>query len=97
MDTMESNTIVEEKFNNFKVFMKSIQDIDYKYIMLLDQCNIATFLHGLATYKGLTVDEIVLKVFEKADIKINNVTTEQKDKFKKYINFFQDVINIFKI
>lgn len=91
------NSIVDEKFKNFKLFMKEIQGIDYTYIMMFEQCDISTFLHGLVSYKGLSVEEMVLKICLKADIKINNVTEEQKDKFKRYINFFQDVITILKI
>lgn len=88
---------IEQKFNNFKEFMKSIEDISFKYTMLLDQCDMPTFLHGLTTYKGDTIEQMVSKLCQKADININNVSEEQKNKFKRYIEFFQEVITILKI
>jgi hypothetical protein len=89
--------IAEEKFNNFKLFMKKIEGIDYKYIILLEQCNIETFFHGLKSYSSYNVDEIVLKICDKAGINVNTFFKTDKEIFKKYVSFFLDIMKILKI
>jgi hypothetical protein len=83
--------IVQQRFENFKQFISTIPGIDSMYIALLNQYSLPLFLQNFKQCENLTVDEIVTNLCTKAHVNIPDVDKGTKDKFKRYIEYFQDI------
>lgn len=86
--------LIEQRFLNFKSFLKTIDNISTIYLTIIEQCNLQTFLIGLKQYQNKTIDVLINDISNKADINIEIITKEQKDKFIRYITYFKEVSNI---
>lgn len=83
--------IPEQKYNNFKQFLKENLDVDAMYLAILQQSNLALFLYELNGRRGQSIEEIILDISQKANINIQNVSPDVKDKFVRYISYFREV------
>lgn len=83
--------IVETRFKNFKEFIKSIPGIDDTYIVVLEQVSVELFLKGLAQYSDKPIHEIIKLISLKASIDLNTIPIETKQKFSRYIVYFQEI------
>lgn len=86
---------VELRFINFKAFLKLIPNISSTYIQIIDLVSLDQFLGGLKQhYANKPVTELVSEVANKANIDLNTINQETKDKFVRYIQYFKTVSEI---
>lgn len=86
--------IIEQRFLNFKSFLKTIPNISSIYLTIIDKCNLETFLVGLKQYQNKTIDDLINDICKKADIDLLTISSEQKEKFIRYITYFKEVSEI---
>jgi hypothetical protein len=84
--------IVQNKFENFKNFLKSIPGVSATYIQIIEMITLDQFLKGLKErYEGKSVEELIEEVSNKANINMNSIDIETKSKFTRYITYFKQV------
>lgn len=86
---------VQLKFINFKAFLKMIPGISSTYIQIIDLVSLDQFLGGLKQhYNNKPVNELVNEVASKANINLETIDQETKNKFTRYIQYFKTVSEI---
>jgi hypothetical protein len=84
--------IVQNKFENFKNFLKSIPGVSVTYIQIIEMVSLEQFLKGLKErYEGKSIEELIYEVSSKANIDMNSIDIETKSKFTRYITYFKQV------
>jgi hypothetical protein len=87
--------LVQEKFNNFKSFLKTIDGISAAYIQIIEMVSLDQFLSGLKQhYADKSVNELITEVANKANINLETISDEIKTKFIRYISYFKQVSTI---
>ena len=87
--------VVEDKFKNFKVFLKTIDNISATYLQIIEMVSLEQFLTGLKQqYSDKTANELIIEVAKKANVDLNTIPEETKLKFVRYITYFKQVSKI---
>lgn len=82
---------VNIKFENFKSFLEKIPGVNPMYVSMLKVCNLDTFFLTLNQHKGLKACEIMVLIANKAELNIDNIETDVKKRFERYIEYFQEI------
>jgi hypothetical protein len=77
--------IMEEKFKNFKAFLKTIDNISATYLQIIEMVSLEQFLTGLKQqYSDKTANELITEVAKKSGVDLNTISEETKLKFVRY-------------
>jgi hypothetical protein len=61
--------IVEQKFNNFKTFLKTVNGISATYIQIIELVTLEQFFNGLKQhYKDKPVNDLITEIASKASM-----------------------------
>jgi hypothetical protein len=87
--------IVEKKFENFKVFLKTIDNISAIYLQIIEMVSLDQFLTGLKQqYANKTANKLIQKVAKKSGVNLHKINEDTKLKFVRYITYFKQVSRI---
>jgi hypothetical protein len=87
--------IIEKKFENFKVFLKTIDNISATYLQIIEVVSLDQFLTGLKQqYSDKTANELIQEVAKKSGVNLHEINEDTKLKFVRYITYFKQVSQI---
>jgi hypothetical protein len=79
--------IVEQKYNNFVIFIKA-NIANSTYINMLSSINVETFLKTLKNHENKTPQEVTDLLCGNFGIKKDTYTQDVINKFERYIEYF---------
>jgi hypothetical protein len=75
--------IVKKKFDNFKAFLKTIDNISATYLQVIEMVLLDQFLIGLKhQYSDKTANELIQEVAKKSGVNLNEINENTKLKCK---------------
>ena len=84
---------LENRFNNFKQFCNKIKP-QHEFVMMLQTTPLPLFLQTIKQKhdQNQNVDKIFEMILEKCEIDVKDVAQEDMSKFKRYIEYFAEVV-----
>lgn len=87
--------MTRQKFEGFKIFLEPhVKDTTYS--IALKQSSLELFLSSLEQYQDKSADEIVSIISDKFNVNLDDYSQADKDRFGRYIDYFQKVAKICK-
>ena len=85
--------LVNKKYKHFQDFLCNNIDNDV-YKIAIKACSVSTFLDTLQEHQGKSIDILIQDISKQFGIDLNKYDSETKILFKKYLNYFLDVLEI---